>query len=372
MPSRVDARSSKLAARINSKRRKYQRSVKTGPETLQKSDPTSHSSDDDDESLEKKVARLRREIAEVQTIFEKRKSSERNDSPEPLADGDVSLNSLNEVLDDVYKPSGRGAATRIVHALSTVPRTHDGSKVTANVEPIEHSQDVPSYTVTYAPTYQQSHALAKAADFDARLSLVETLLGVETIHLPTQDRSPTSAVLPVLDNLDRQISTLSSSTNSSLDLVDRKIKQLLQDAQKLVDTRTAARTAQDALNLSMEIAYVDTKNVRDAEESEKNSKINALYGTLPTIESLAPLLPSVLDRLRSLQSVHAGAASASENLLKLEARQQTMGEEIKSWRDGLEKVEKAMEQGEQTMLENAKVVEAWVNELEERMRKLAQ
>lgn len=371
LPPHSSAKDSGLAARISAKRRQYRGSTTTGPETIQNTDPTGLS-DDDDESLERKVARLRREISEVKGLFEKRKSNGKFDSVATPLNGDGPLDTLNEVLDDVYKPLSHGAASRVVHTLSSVPRTPGDSKSVTHAEPTKQNEQLPSYTVTYAPTYQQSHALAKAADFDARLSLVETLLGVETIHLPTQDRSPTSAIIPVLDNLDRQISTLSSSTNSSLDLIDRKIKQLTHDTQKLADVRNAARTAQDALNLSMEIAYIDTQNVRDAEESEKTSKINALYGTLPTIESLAPLLPAVLDRLRSLQSVHAGAATANQNLSKLETRQQSMAEEIKNWRVGLEKVEKAMGQGEQTMMENAKVVEAWVKELEDRMQRFDQ
>lgn len=371
MPPDADTKSSGLAARISSKRRQYRDPTETGPDTLQNSDPTSRS-DDDKESLERKVARLRREISEVKDIFEKKNSNEKNHSAASPLNGDGSLDTLHEVLEDAYKPPGYGAASRILHTLSVAPGAHYASKSIKNMESIEQSPELPSYTVTYAPTYQQSHALAKAADFDARLSLVETLLGVETIHLPTQDRLPPSAILPTLDNLDRQISTLSSSTHSSLDLVERKIKQLTQDVQKLAEVRTAARTAQDALNQSMEFGVVDTQNVRDAEESEWNSKINALYGTLPTIDSLAPLLPSVLDRLKSLQSVHAGAASATQNLSKLEAQQHSMGEEIKNWREGLEKVEKAMEQGEQTMMGNAKVVEVWVKELEDRMRKFGQ
>lgn len=369
LPPDADTRTSGLAARISSKRRQYRATTKTGPETLQNSDPNSLG-DNDVESLERKVTRLRREILEVKEIFEKKTSNTKEGSTVAPLEGDRSWDTFNDILNDVDKSPIYGAASKIVHTLSTIPRAHHDSTQNPKGESTEENPELPSYTVTYAPTYQQSHALAKAADFDARLSLVETLLGVETIHLPTQDRSPYSAVLPTLDKLDHQISTLSSSTNFSLDLVERKVKQLLQDTQKLAEARTSARAAQDALNMSMEIAVVDTTLVKEAELPEKNSKINALYGTLPTIDSLAPLLPSVLDRLKSLQSVHAGAASASQNLLKLEAQQQSMGEELKSWREGLEKVEKAVEQGEQTMMGNAKVVEAWVKELEDRMRKL--
>ena len=369
LPPHADTRNSGLAARISSKRRQYRASTKTGPETLQNPDPSALG-DNDDESIERKVTRLRREILEVREFLEKNTANKRDGSAASPLERDGSWDTFNDILDDVHKNPIYGAASKIIHNLSTTPRIQDDSQRNQKIDSTEQNPELPSYTVTYAPSYQQSHALAKAADFDARLSLVETLLGVETIHLPTQDKPPYAAVLPTLDNLDHQISTLSSSTNSSLDLIDRKVKQLTQDTQKLAEARTSARTAQEALNIGMEISVVDAKHIREADLAEKNAKINALYGTLPTIDSLAPLLPSVLDRLKSLQSVHAGAASASQNLLKLEAQQQSMGEELRSWRESLEKVEKAVAQGEQTMMGNANVVEAWVKELEDRMRKL--
>lgn len=370
LPPQADTSNLGLAGRITSKRKQYRATAKSGPETLQNSDPSSLK-EYDDESLERKVTRLRREILEVKETYEKRGSDKKDGSVVSPLEGDKSWDALNDILDGFQNPPIYGAASKIVHTLNTIPKTQHDPKIDQKVDPTDQNPELPSYTVTYAPTYQQSHALAKAADFDARLSLVETLLGVETIHLPTQERSPYAAVLPTLDNIERQISTLASPTSSSLDLVDRKLKQLLQDTQKLAEARTSAKNAQDAMNMSMEIAMIDTTLVKDAELFEKNAKINALYGTLPTIESLAPLLPSVLDRLKSLQSVHAGAASANQNMLKLEAQQQSMAEELKSWREGLEKVEKAVEQGEQTMVENAKVVETWVKELEERMAKLS-
>ena len=107
-----------------------------------------------------------------------------------------------------------------------------------------------------------------------------------------------------------------------------------------------------------------------APNASQVAKINALYGTLPTIEGLSPLLPSLLDRLRSLRAIHADAATASEGLERVERRQTEMADDIKRWKEGLEKVEKAMKQGETVMGGNMKVVEGWVKELEQKMGKL--
>jgi nuclear migration protein JNM1 len=106
------------------------------------------------------------------------------------------------------------------------------------------------------------------------------------------------------------------------------------------------------------------------EDPEQIAKVNALYGTLATIESLSPMLPAVLDRLRSLRAIHADAATASESLGRVEKRQEDMGTEIQRWREGLEKVEAAMLEGEKTMGGNMTVVEGWVKELEAKMESL--
>jgi nuclear migration protein JNM1 len=222
-----------------------------------------------------------------------------------------------------------------------------------------------TYTVTYAPTYQQSHALARAADFDGRLAMLEKMLGLTSTGLPTVNGTGVpKAILPTLETLQSQISILANSTPSSLDGISRRVRNLTQDAEKLEESRKSAKAAQDALRAAG--GEID----EDGEESEQVAKINALYGTLPTIESLAPLLPSLLDRLRSLRAIHADAATASESLSRVEQKQSDMAGEIKKWKEGLERVEEAMKQGETTMSGNMMVVEGWIKDLEAKMGKL--
>jgi len=223
-----------------------------------------------------------------------------------------------------------------------------------------------TYTVTYAPTYQQSHALAKAADFDARLAMLEKILGLNSTALPTvNSNGSTKAILPTLDTLQRQVSVLSESSPSSLDSISRRVRTLTQEAENLEDSRNKAKQAQDILK-----AGGGDVTSEEGGDSEQTTKINALYGTLAKIESLSPLLPSLLDRLRSLRAIHADAATASESLERVEKKQADMTADIKKWREGLERVEEAMKDGEGTMSKNMKVVEGWVNDLEEKMEKL--
>ncbi len=324
-------------------------------------------SDEDEESLERKVARLRQEITEVKEEFERRRAIGENGDKELTPDGEDTLEALSQMLN-----GPDGAASRLKKKLGAGSRLYGTLNAKPSTEPIKHSQDGSALGMA---SHQQNRTLYKVADFDARITLIETVLGIDAIPLPTQESAPTRAIFPVLDHLDGQISNLSYATESSLDSIGRRVRQLTQDTEKLAEARAAAKAAQEGQNSERNDsgrppANGEAKVKASVDDPEQISKINALYGTLPTIESLAPLLPSVLDRLRSLQTIHADAAAASQSLAQLETRQEAMVDELKAWREGLERVEVATKEGEQTMAENATVVETWVEELEARMSKL--
>ena len=378
----IGERDARNPSRIYSKRKSYRSSSrkrrKDGPELNGLINGIDVSSDEEAESLERKLARLQKEIAEVKGEFEQRRANKEDGATQESHREVESLNTLSQILETVDPPdadSSAGAASRLSKRLmaATEPsRTSVKSVDGRGSQPALQAADGSTYTVTYESAYQEEHALSKISDFDSRLALIETALGLDAVPLPTQDRSHLKAVLPTLDTLDKQLGTLSNSTDTVLETASRGVKQLVQDAEKLEQARKAAKIAQDALSPSSEdfsSLNGPPKGAGVLDDPEQRSKINALYGTLSTIESLSPLLPSVLDRLRSLRSFHADAATASLTLSKLETRQEDMKQELQGWREGLKKVESTMGQGELTVKENTETVEGWVKELEERMRK---
>lgn len=363
--------------RVTSKRKSYRSSSRRARANDAEIIETEELSEQDDEGFESKLARLRREIAEVQAESERRKAQDQG-IPENELQVDVDdLDSLGRVLDEIGTSNhegGSAAATRLIQKINVVPESRSSSTNGATGAVRTPQPDV-AYTLNYAPTYSRDHTLARIADFDRRLTLLETILGADTIPLATQDRPDVKPILPTMESLQRQISVVSDSSDSSLDTTNRRVKQLTQDAEKLTEARKSAKAAMEALS-DYESEYSghneakDERGAQSIENPEQISKINALYGALPTIESLSPLLPSLLDRLRSLRLVHADAANASESLAKAESRQQVMADELRSWREGLEKVETVLKQSEQTLSGNMSTVEGWVRELEERMEEL--
>jgi nuclear migration protein JNM1 len=312
------------------------------------------SDDDDDESLERRIARLKREVEEAKNEYAKRKAESQAQEDTDAIAGDDKLTSLSQALDEISKPTGRPTSVRIPNPI-TPSRPEEKSEII--------SGEVATYTVTYAPTYEQSHALAKAADFDRRLLMLEKGLGINASLMSEADANGLPrAILPTLDSMNKQISTLSEASTANLDAISRRVRTLAQEQDKLNDSREKAKSLREELGRNGSVAQ--------AEESEQETKINALYGILPTIENLTPILPPLLDRLRSLRAIHADAATASDTLTRIEKQQAEMAAELKQWNEGLVKIETAIKEGNVSIANNKQVMEEWVKDLEERMEDL--
>jgi nuclear migration protein JNM1 len=328
-------------------------------------------SDEEDESLERKLARLRREIEEVKEEVGKRNAEQETDAGTTEGDGSESreVDGLSDVLDGLrvgINGTNEGAQTTLAKKLGSGLK-YNGKLSTSpqDLQPLsESTAGSTNYVVSYAPSYAPSHALAKAAAFDSRLTLLEKLLGLSNPSLPPETSRP---ILPALDQLTSQLTALSTTSASSLDTLSRRVRQLTTEAETLTEKRRLAEGQGVDETAPKTNGNPRKDSVRDTEQS---TKINALFGSLSTIENLHPLLPALLERLRSLRKLHGEAASVAENLDSVEKRQTEMSAEIERWREGLEKVETAVVSGEKLLKGNVGVVEGWVKGLEERMQKL--
>jgi nuclear migration protein JNM1 len=350
-PATIDISGADFSDRVDGKRRSYkassrrQRILQDGTEEL-----GDLSDDDDAESLERKIARLKREVEETKDEYAKRKGAATGD--DDASPGDMRLESLSQTLDDLSRRSG------ITSFKKTDPTTSGADEPTA-----ESLEAGPTYTITYAPTYEQTHALAKAADFDRRLLILERSLGISSSFMSEAGEGGLPrAILPTLDSLEKQVSALSQASTANLDTISRRVRALATEQDKLNESREKAKALREELGKHAGSPPADT--------SEQEAKINALYAILPTIENLTPILPPLLDRLRSLRAIHADAATASQTLDQIEKQQAEIAGEIKLWKDGIEKLESTVSNGDKVMKTNVEVMEGWVKDLEQRLEKL--
>ncbi|KAI1208981.1 Dynamitin-domain-containing protein [Annulohypoxylon truncatum] len=354
MPSQVDARDVDFSDRLNGKRKSYKTSSRRQRILADGTEQIGDLSDEEEgEELARKIARLKREIEEAKEEYGKQKAESKGSG----SDQDEELVSLSQALEEMSTLPERDIAVRDYQKSSKQSKDENQDSI--------RSVDGATYTVTYAPNYEQSHALATAADFDRRLVLLEKAIGITSSSMPElEGNGLPRAIMPTLDTLQNQILTLSEASTSSLDSISRRVRTLTQEAEQLEKSRKAAKAAQDSL------ASAGASPV-EVDDSEHTAKVNALYGTLPTIESLTPLLPPLLDRLRSLRAIHADAATATDTLERIENSQSEMAADIKEWREALEKIESSMGERGTAMTTNMKVVEGWVKDLEAKVATLS-
>ena len=324
--------------------------------------------------MERKLARLRREITEVKDQVQRQDATTKQTSDSNQVDHQE-VDNLERVLDSIGRArleNNKTASERMTQLLSSPPKPRSKQSNNESGAPGGKAEQSSQGEESDALLYHNTTKLSMISVFDERLTLLEEALGVDALPLPTQEPNPPKSLLPTLDSLHRQISTLSTASDLALDKVKGRIRELSLEAESLEKRRSEAKQALETtgagrIQSSLVAANGDSKN-DDAQDAEQTAKVNALYGTLGTIESLAPLLPSVLDRLRSLRDLHAEGASAIQNLVQVEGRQEDMKQELQAWRKGVEKVEQAIQESRETLKGNTDVVETWVKELEGRVK----
>ena len=362
--TRVNARKADFSDRLNGSRQYYKTSNRRRHKSSHLNGDDGEyddGSDGEEETLDRKIARLKREIEEARVeLAEKDEDRELfSDAPESKQDEDgeehtlESINKLSEALDAVYTIrhcASKGPAADLAQALTKF----DGPTATTSADQGQVSQYPPFTASSPEHQAQLSQALAKAAEFDGRLSFLEQALGLAGDGASNQDDDAPKPILHTLSALDRQIQTLTNSS-ASVDAASGKTRKLIEQTEQLIKVKS-------------EYNALDHPTTEDAENV---SKLNALYGTLNTVDSLAPTLPMVLDRLRALRLLHTSAAGAGNTLDEIEKRQAEQAGEIKQWREALDQVERNVKTSESGLLDNVKSMEEWVKEVEARMTKLS-
>lgn len=310
--------------------------------------------------MERKLARLRREVEEVKSEFErvqqnKAQAAEGKEAEAEVEDPGEDIRKLSDALNAVYVQRHGVSNGAEAHFRKTLEKFSSESSMAAS-----KSHKLPSPpTIVALPKQQQDHILAKAAEFDQRLTQLEEALGLNAFSMPDTAEKPPKPILHTLGDLEHQIHAISSTNPTTIEAVGAKVRRLNQEAQDAPapSQRDAAANGEGAGS------YVD--------DPDRVAKINALYGILPTIQSLSPTLPMVLERLRTLRMIHASAGTANATLDGIEKRQAEQAGELKQWREALEKMEQKLDSGEEVLTNNVKLVGEWVRELEARVTKFS-
>lgn len=325
---------------------------------------------DGGESVARKLARLRREILELQDQIQQGQETfdqSANSGGESVKTEFGNLEALLDAAQATYVKQN-SASNRLLDQLGKQPA---GLKSTAPKQPDPLS--IPAaQSATEVSADDSAHAIV--IRLDGRLKALEDALGLDALPSEGPDGLGPKPILPTLDALEKQYTTLTNTSQSSIEKISDRIKRLAEDASMLEANRIQARKAlenlmstQTRIKLAMGGVVDNAPSPSIVEDQEQVSKINALYATLSTIESIMPILPQVMERLKSLRDLHADAANASQDLADLEREQQAMEEDLATWKNAVAGVEQNMQGCHDRMKENTDTVEEWVQDLEKRV-----
>lgn len=341
----VETRGADLSDRVDGRRKGY-RVKKVGPVR------------DEEERLDARISRLRREVEECKAEAERERAAQGNDVDDEEEDGSLdATEKLCEMLAQVNLPPKERKRAEHGRSRSVFHDAPQGA--------------VPPDTVSEGKEGEgEAQTLSRISAFDSRLAALEQALGISSLDAVTEADMSAMPLLPTLTMLDNQIASLTSATSlSSLESATGRVQKLKSEAQNLAQLQRAATTPSSKASPSGsdDDESTETPTLLSTDDMKK---LESLYTLLPTLQSLSPTVPMLITRLRSLRTLHTTAANVAEDLDGIEQRQAAMEKELKMWREGLAKVEQAVEQHGEANGRNGNMVQGWVKDLEGRVQAL--
>ncbi|GAB5365866.1 hypothetical protein AAMO2058_001095300 [Amorphochlora amoebiformis] len=214
----------------------------------------------------------------------------------------------------------------------------------------------------YCQPDKETSKLASLSALDRRVAHIEKLIGQQKKVVGTKYPDIHTAV----HYLKKRMELLNKA---KLDAISNRIKRLLVDLMKL---SKAASTAQapvvapgapggpsiETKESKPRVSNDDGKELPTKEEIINHyAKVNHVYSMLTRYQESANQLPIVIERMKSLRSLHEHTATAMGRLNRLEKMQATMDAVLKQNKTMLKKMEDSFTANMKTMMNNVKILE---------------
>ncbi|KAG4302259.1 hypothetical protein PCK1_001531 [Pneumocystis canis] len=301
-----------------------------------------------EETVDEKLARLKRELEEVREELNYRKLKDNSIENVSLNKSFADLNELDFQVVELQNQAKKSAIVTLAKRLEEFdllePLKDEKEKNTTEILDSLNNQSL-KYTLNYNPSFKEKHTEYDISDLENRLTLLEKSLGINHMHSYMLQ----TPILPTLSHLNSKIKLLTSS-QSYIDSITKKVKDLVTEMEILSEKKSK----------------LDPEVTESASISQEQ-KIDALYSSLETIESIFPILPNLLDRLKALRIVHADAATVTTGFKDCTERQKIIQEELIELKDTLERVESTMKESKGIIQSNMKEIENMVKELEQKI-----
>eukprot|EP00587_Corethron_hystrix_P004921 CAMPEP_0113301750 /NCGR_PEP_ID=MMETSP0010_2-20120614/2846_1 /TAXON_ID=216773 ORGANISM="Corethron hystrix, Strain 308" /NCGR_SAMPLE_ID=MMETSP0010_2 /ASSEMBLY_ACC=CAM_ASM_000155 /LENGTH=388 /DNA_ID=CAMNT_0000155419 /DNA_START=50 /DNA_END=1216 /DNA_ORIENTATION=- /assembly_acc=CAM_ASM_000155 len=286
-----------------------------------------------------RLARLSREISELEVDFAAPSASVCDDATSAVVSHELSRRSKN-LADRLHRlgtiasvgPRSSVQATAVVEAAVT-------SAAASRMDADENNVGgVVTYELYGGCVSIDSNDIVPAGTVEFRLAALERAVGIGVGATSKQARS-------ILERIEEMERVVAAADTVSLDAVATKAKVIRADLE-------AATRARCKLG-----------SVLPSTDSGDSKQINTLHSALVALEDTIVHLPSIAERVRSLSVLHGTAAEFSSRLVEAEG---TLAVGLRT----VAEVEEALGMAGKQCVENAKAVEKNVIGLEERIKAL--
>lgn len=284
------------------------------------------------ETVEQKLARISRELEEIQLELKEMENQKVK----------VKIDKLIQTLEAEEQKSGQ----------------KDGSTLNYNAERIKTlfshiSQDIekPLDLLQHSSSNTEYRKIPQILELDAKINTLEMLIGIEAsqkVQLKYSD------VVESNNNLNNIIRDLKRKVNIvhnpeyNLSVIKDELEVVREQTEKVISDRKL-------LNISQ-----PNDTVMFESENLQTNKIENLYEKLPEFEAANSRIPLLVNRLKSLHSVHSDLARSIEVIKSLDTVLSDMGQEITKWNESADtlnsKIDKYSENFASKKQEVAKLV----------------
>lgn len=290
-----------------------------------------------DETIEQKLARIKRELEEIQLIKSKEEVEQSDQEPSEI-DNLVSLLEELSVSDRKHEEINF-YNQRIKEIFSNIKVDTSEEQRNSKTDPIESSS-------------------ANILLLESKLNTIENLLGSESLQqLQNSIHKPRNKTIQNhLNDLTRKINII---YNPEFQL--NKIKQEIRDLNK--ETERLATNRKLALITSKSNNKYDQIQQTQQSRSTFEQKVNSLYDRIDEFDNVNAILPSLLARLKSLHKIHADIGQTVSTVNGIDQVLESMKMDMSKWNESLDKVNQDLDNRRSIFEINKKEIEDRLNQV---------
>ncbi|ODV67945.1 hypothetical protein HYPBUDRAFT_137889 [Hyphopichia burtonii NRRL Y-1933] len=290
-----------------------------------------------DETIEQKLARIKRELEEIQLIKSKEEVEQSDQEPSEI-DNLVSLLEELSVSDRKHEEINY-YNQRIKEIFSNIKVDTSEEQRNSKTDPVESSS-------------------ANILLLESKLNTIENLLGSESLQqLQNSIHKPRNKTIQNhLNDLTRKINII---YNPEFQL--NKIKQEIRDLNK--ETERLATNRKLALITSKSNNKYDQIQQTQQSRSTFEQKVNSLYDRIDEFDNVNAILPSLLARLKSLHKIHADIGQTVSTVNGIDQVLESMKMDMSKWNESLDKVNQDLDNRRSIFEINKKEIEDRLNQV---------